>query len=375
MPKLNLDNISVPTAIKSKLKDLSKSIAFDKQSRKGGNGWLFFGTNQVHSQRVAVKFYDWGGDPKFHAEPKHLSTLNSDNIIFVMDAAFVDTDYAYFVTPFHARGDLDDELERGIIENLRAVAMTRDVLSGLSHLHAANLLHRDLKPQNLLLSDDDHAIIGDFGSVKHLPDGQTTVPGSGHSLIYRPPESVQTEVYGVAGDIYQVGVLLYQLLGGYLPYEESLWLNSQQLKKYRTISDPIDRQIFANDVIKSLIERGKIINISSLPPWVCTQLRRTISKACNIDPTKRFGSCSEFLAKMNSIRPNIRDWRVEEGCPTRHGKNIYRIIYDSRNGIYRVQKRGTGQWRFDNSFNGTSVKEIVKEIESESGWGRTELTS
>jgi len=72
----------------------------------------------VHQQRVAVKFYDWGGDPKFHAEPQHLASLNAENVISVMDAAFVDTDYAYFVTPFYERGDLDDELGRGIYENL-----------------------------------------------------------------------------------------------------------------------------------------------------------------------------------------------------------------------------------------------------------------
>lgn len=363
MPQLNIDTISAPQPVKDKLTDLGASICFDKQSRKGANGWLFFGTNLVHQQRVAVKFYDWGGDPKFHAEPQHLASLNAENVISVMDAAFVDKDYAYFVTPFYERGDLDDELGRGIHENLRAVSMVRDVLSGLSHLHAGNLLHRDLKPQNLLLSDDDHAIIGDFGSVKRLPDGQTTVPGSGHSLIYRPPESVQTNAYGVAGDIYQVGVLLYQLLGGDLPYEESAWLNSRQLKRYRAIADPIDRQIFATDIIKDQIARGRVIKLSTLPAWVCTQLRRTISKACNVDSERRYGSCSEFLARIALIRPNIHDWRIEDGCPTRYNGRTYRIVTDPAAGTYRVQKRGTGQWRFDNSFSGTSVAEIVAEIE------------
>ena len=363
MSQLNIDTISAPQPVKEKLTDLGASICFDKQSRKGANGWLFFGINMVHQQRVAVKFYDWGGDSKFHAEPQHLASLNAENVISIMDAAFVDTDYAYFVTPFYERGDLDDELGRGIIENLRAVSMVRDVLSGLSHLHAGNLLHRDLKPQNLLLSDEDHAIIGDFGSVKHLPDDQTTVPGSGHSLIYRPPETIKTDSYGIAGDIYQVGVLLYQLLGGVLPYEESAWLNSRQLKKYRAISDPIDRQIYATDIIKKLVSRGRVIKLSSLPPWVCTQLRRTISRACNLDPGKRYGSCSEFLARITSIRPNIRDWRIVDGCPTRYNGNVYRIVIDPKNGTYRVQKRGVGQWRFDNSFSGTSVAEIVAEIE------------
>lgn len=363
MTTLNIDGISAPTTIKGKLKELSTSISFDKQSRKGGNGWLFFGTNILHQQRVAVKFYDWGGDPRFHAEPQHLALLNSANIISIMDAAFVDTNYAYFLTPFYERGDLDDELERGIIGNLRAVSMIRDVLSGLSHLHTVNLLHRDLKPQNILLSNDDHAIIGDFGSVKRLPDGQTTIPGSGHSLIYRPPESITTNIYGTSGDIYQVGVLLYQLLGGSLPYEESSWLSAKQLKEYHGIYDPIDRQIFADNIIKHLIAQGNIVNINSLPPWVCLQLRRTISKACNSNPENRYKTCAEFLARIASIRPNIQDWRIENGCPTYHGKAIYRIVYDSPQKIYRVQKCGRNKWHFVNSFSGTTVKEFVEDIE------------
>ena len=278
MPPLNIDTLSVPEPIKQKLNDLSKSITFDKQGRKGANGWLFFGQNLVHRQRVAVKFYDWGGDPQYHAEPQFLAQLNADTVISITNASFVDDDYAYFETPFYERGDLDDQLSCGIHENLRAVRMACDVLSGLSHLHAGGLVHRDLKPQNILLSDDDRAIIGDFGSVKRIPDGHATVPGSGHSLIYRPPESITTNTYGIAGDIYQVGILLYQLLGGSLPYEEVAWLNSRQQREYKRIADPIDQQIFAADAIKNRITSRRILDLHSLPPWVCTQLRRTLSK-------------------------------------------------------------------------------------------------
>jgi eukaryotic-like serine/threonine-protein kinase len=363
MPTINIDTLTVPSPVKQKLRDLSISISFDKQSSKGANGWLFFGTNRLHQQRVAVKFYDWGGDPAYHAEPRYLASLNADNVVTIMDAAFVDAKYAYFVTPFFERGDLDDELSRGIHANLRAVNFIRDVLSGLSHLHAGRLLHRDLKPQNILVSDDDRALIGDFGSVKRIPDGQLAVPGSGHSLIFRPPESVVTDMYGVTGDLYQVGLVLYQLLGGALPYEETAWLNFCQLKKYRAISDSIDRQVFASAIIKERIKHGRIINLESLPPWVCPQLRRTISKTCNADPQRRYQSCSEFLARIASIRADIHDWRIDEGYPTHHNRMTYRIVNNATTGECLVQKRGTGQWRNDNSFPGSSLEDLVAEIE------------
>lgn len=363
MSILNIDTVVAPSPIKQKLRELRTTISFEKQSRKGANGWLFFGTNVIHNQRVAVKFYDWGGDPAFHVEPRTLASINSANIISVLDAAFVDTDYAYFVTSYFPKGDLDETLSRGIIGNLRAINLTRDVLSGLSFLHAAKLLHRDLKPQNLFLSNEDHAVIGDFGSVKKIPDGHQTVPGSGHALVYRPPESVSSGVYGIPGDLYQIGIVMYQLLGGALPYEESAWLTSRELKKYRQLNDDIDKQIFANNIIKRRIVKGLVVDVSTLPPWVCTQLRRTISKACSVNPQNRFQSCADFLARIAAIRSKIHNWIIEDGCPTRINGSQYRIVPDTGSDLFRVQKRRGVDWRYDNSFNAATVRELVENIE------------
>jgi serine/threonine protein kinase len=188
----NFNVLDIPTSIKEKLIELSASIEITKRSCKGSNGWLFFGQNRISKQKVALKFYDWGGEAKYHAEPKNLAAISSVNVIKILDASFVDDEYAYFLTPYYKKGDLDAEICNGIRGNIRAVSVSRDILSGLSHLHALNLLHRDLKAQNILISDDDKAIIGDFGSVKKIPEGDAAVPGSGHSLIYTPPESISS---------------------------------------------------------------------------------------------------------------------------------------------------------------------------------------
>ena len=258
---------------------------------------------------------------------------------------------------------MDDQICQGVHGNIPAINLARDILSGLSHLHAANLVHRDLKPQNILLSNEDHAVIGDFGSVKRIPDGQSTVPGSGHSLIYCPPESVRTGAYGVSGDLYQVGVIIYQLLGGALPYEDTAWLNSRQLCEYRALTDPVDQQILAANAVKHRIARGRILDLGSLPPWVCVQLRRTISKACCADPANRFQSCSEFLARIAGIRAAIHDWRVEDGCPTRHNGTTYRIVKNLDAESYHVEKRRSSDWRRDNSIPSGAMEDLVKQIE------------
>jgi serine/threonine protein kinase len=158
-------------------------------------------------------------------------------------------------------------------------------------------------------------------------------------------------------------MVLFQLLGGRLPYEESSWLNSRDLNKYRSINDEIEKQIFSNDCIKKKIEKGKIVVLSTLPPWVCTPLRRTISKACNVDPTKRYQSCSEFLAKLNSISKEVHDWVIDDGIPTRICLNCkYRIMNNKKNN-YFVEKEKNSGWRKDNSFSGESLRDLVKEIE------------
>jgi len=359
----NFDVLDVPDSIKNKLIELSTSIDINKRSRKGSNGWLFFGQNRILKQKVALKFYDWSGEPKYHAEPKNLASINSNHVIQILDASFVNGEYAYFLTPYCEKGDLDTEICNGIKGNIRAVSVARDILSGLSYLHAGNLLHRDLKAQNILISDDSKAIIGDFGSVKKIPEGNSTVPGSGHSLIYTPPESILSGLYGVPGDLYQVGIVLFQMLGGKFPYEESAWLNKSDLKRYRKLPDEIDRQIFANDCIKNKISRGKIIAVSSLPPWVCIPLRRTISKACNAQPQKRYQSCSEFLSRLNSIGNQIHDWKIEDGYPLRHGACRYRILFDNKKSQHFVQKDKGSGWRKDNSFRGLALQDIVDEIE------------
>lgn len=362
MSVLNIDALNVPAPIREKLRELSQSILIEKESDKGSNGWLFFGTNNLTKQKVALKFYNWAGDHSYHAEPANLALLKSENVTKVMNAAYVDGDYAFFETPFYIKGDLENELLKGRPSNLRAIGLARNVLSGLSYMHAKSLLHRDLKPENIFLSDDEFAIIGDFGSVKYIPDGEQTVPGSGHSLIYRPPESVNSGQYGKPGDLYQVGILLYQLLGGSLPYDETSWLTGSQLIRYNQFEDPIDQQLYATDIVCRRIKSGRIVDIKTMPVWVDDNLKRVISKACNSNPARRFQSSSEFLAQLGRIRTGINDWAIEDGYPTRHNGTHYRIITNANSGVASVQKRRNGPWRNDRTLSGENLVALVQEI-------------
>jgi len=357
-----IDGATSPNEIKAQLKALSKDIAFSRESLKGGNGYLYFGVNRILKTKVAVKFYYWGGDSKFHVEPSTLATINSPNVLSVNSAGLLDGNWAYFVTPYCEHGDLDEVIRKTAHGNILAVDRTCQLLIGVGALHEHRFLHRDLKPANIYVGIDNESIIGDFGSIKHIPAKEESIPASGHAVLYRPPESIGSNCYGFCGDIYQSVIVLYQLLGGSLPYDEVSWLNKAQRKSYDEFSCDADKSIFADECLKARISNGKILDISSLPPWVPDCLKRTIRKATHIEPSKRFQSASAFHVHLNNLRSKIPDWQIQGGLPTRSGVTAYRVV-EENNRLFIQKRRNAGAWRRDNSFNGSTIRELVAEVE------------
>ncbi len=360
MSALYIEGTNAPPDIKKALHDLSKDIAFTKEDSKAANGYVFFGVNRITERRVVVKFYYWGGKAEYHAEPKHLAQIESDNVLKIQSAALLDNKWAYFITPDCANGDLDEILQSTILGNHNALDYTYQVLSGLSHLHGKRFLHRDIKPANIYLHENGVAVIGDFGSVKKIPDAQSVIPASSHSVLYRPPESITNNLYGVAGDTYQAGIVLYQLLGGVLPYDGRAWLSRRELEHYESLPLSPDQDVFVDQCIKAKIVAGRLLDLSTLPPWVPKTLKRLVNKACHPDHNRRFQNASTFMAKIHELRPTTLDWRIVDGLPILAGNPSYRIV--EKNDSLRVEKRRGGEWRNDNTFVGTTLEELVDEI-------------
>lgn len=202
MTKLYIEGSNAPLEIKKSLFDFAKNIAFHREDSKSENGHVFFGTNRVTGMKVTLKYYYWGGKAEYHAEPRQLAQIDAPNVLKIFDAGLLDAKWAYFMTPTCTGGDLDLVLESGPLGIKSALEYTYQALSGLSYLHANRFLHRDIKLANLYLTEAGAVVIGDFGSVKRLPEAATTIPASSHSLPYRPPETIVTNSYGIAGDVY-----------------------------------------------------------------------------------------------------------------------------------------------------------------------------
>ena len=360
MTKLYIEGSSAPLEIKKSLLEFSKNIEFHREDSKAANGYVFFGMNRVTGTQVTLKYYYWGGKTEYHAEPRQLAQIDAQNVLKILDAGLIDAKWAYFMTPTCTGGDLDVVLESSPLGVKSALDYTYQALSGLSHLHGSRFLHRDIKLANLYLTEVGSVVIGDFGSVKRLPDAASTIPASSHSLAYRPPETIITNSYGIAGDIYQCGLVLYQLLGGTLSYDGIAWLSKRELTQLETLATPLDKEDFIDRCIKAKIAAGRATDLASLPPWVPKQIRRIINKACHVDAAQRFQSASAFMAKIHETRPCAPDWQVIDGCPTLIAKTSYKII-NGEDG-YSVQKRAGTDWRNDRTIVGDTLEELVESI-------------
>jgi len=336
------DKIVLPPKICAVVESLESKIDFDIINVKSGNGFVLIGTNRILERKVVVKFYYWGDGA--HAEPKMLSELAHTNVLKVDDAAPIDTEDAYFVTPYCENGDLDDVMSANRLNVKQAVDIILDVASGVSFIHGKGYIHRDLKPSNIFCTGDGRFVIGDFGSVVIVGENGYAQTGSRHSLLYRTPEEAHSGRAYQRGDIYQLGLVFYQLLGGYLPYDEIDWLSADEKVKYSKREAP-DNQLYATAIIENKIKKGKLIDWKSLPPWCPAELISVIRKCCKVDRDDRFETVAALIAKLNNLRKSLPDWRFEPEPVLYRAKAKYRLV--GQPGGYAVEKMVSGAfaWR------------------------------
>lgn len=361
MSAIDIGALDIEDSIKAALLQMSSHVIVDGFDTKGANGYSFFGTNTMLDRRIALKFYYWGSDKDTFAEPKRLAELQSEHVLPIFDAAPIDDEWAYFSTPFCDHGDLDKAIVMRRFGNIQAIDAVIQILSGTSYLHSQGFVHRDLKPSNIFVDVNGKHLIGDFGSVRKVTDDWAT-SSSAHSLIYRPPESFSNK-YHKTGDIYQIGMLLYQLLGGRLPYEERAYLSEKEKQIYDAIGNSFERQMYARNIIEKRIMKGKILDQTTLPAWVPSSLKTIIRDACRTDWSMRYQSCAEMLASLTQCRSRVLPWQLIETNPTLLTTPSFRVVCSGE--LYSIEKRSTANWRKVNLAGKMSVlDEAIKWIEA-----------
>jgi serine/threonine protein kinase len=186
---------------------------------------VYLARNDELSQPVALKVQALRGHvvtdadrQRFVRECKILSSLNHRSIADVLDYGITD-EYSYLALEYFPCGSLRDRLKNPVSE-ADAVNYARQIGEALQVLHAARIVHRDLKPSNLMLTDDNRLILIDFGSASmrlaaselSRSDLCTGTP------YYVCPEQIENRDPDARGDLYSLGVVLFEMLVGALPY-------------------------------------------------------------------------------------------------------------------------------------------------------------
>jgi len=199
----------------------------EREIGKGGYGTVHVARNRELGEEFAVKVIDRsklkGKDHQIFLEVQILRELCSHpNVVSLVDF-FVSPEFFNVVLELAQGGDLFDNLaKRKFYTERDARCAAKDILTAISYIHSNDYVHRDMKPENLLLAADDRGVIvADFGFTKNLSDAPTPaglVTRCG-TPAYVAPELINGTPYGKPVDVWACGVVLYLLLGGYQPFQ------------------------------------------------------------------------------------------------------------------------------------------------------------
>jgi serine/threonine protein kinase len=261
----------------------------------GKNASVYRARNSFLDREVFLKIYDVPEDDPNSAlqEPQLLQSLNHTNLARIFSADAVKGGRLLLEMELISGGSIQDLLNQAEQESrwsgiFHALDLTADGAHGLSELHAGGLVHRDIKPANVMIrnaQDRDHAVVTDLGLASSL-DASGRAFSSRHARIYRPPEVWGGNGYSRASDVYQLGIVLYQLLGGTVPYDKA---------------DLDDADL------AELTMTGGLFDLSDIGPHVERTLRTLIGK-CVCPEATRIQTMPDLLSAIQSVKNTHLDW-------------------------------------------------------------------
>jgi CheY-like chemotaxis protein len=190
-------------------------------------GWLSLATDESNERTVALKIVRMTGDAdpgilrRFKHEYGILSALEDANVVRVLKRGFVEN-CAFIAMEYCAGGDLNERVRRGISPE-DAVGYLVQIMRGLKAVHARSILHRDLKPTNLLFREHGTLVLTDFGIERDLCDNPrlTSTRSLVGDLNYVSPESIRHGTVDLRSDLYSAGIVFYLMLTGTVPFKST----------------------------------------------------------------------------------------------------------------------------------------------------------
>ena len=287
--------------------EIAGRYRLDSRLGAGGMSTVFLATDSVLERPVAVKLLaehlaeDEDFVARFRREALSAARLQHPNIVQVFDSGQDPDSERHYIVMEYVDGpscaDLLREHKRLDVDE--TVHITRDACHGLDYAHRAGVVHRDVKPGNLLLARETNTIkLADFGIAKAAEQTRITQVGAVlGTAAYLSPEQARGEEAGPASDIYSLGVCAYQLLTGRLPHEYSS-LTELALKQQQDAVEPI----------------------TSFRPEVPHELDEAIRLCLERDPGARYRSALELAAgARGGVTRRVDRGHAGDGARRRRG--------------------------------------------------------
>jgi serine/threonine-protein kinase len=258
---------------------------------EGGMGVVYKAEDTKLKRTVALKFLppsisDAAAKKRFVHEAQAASSLEHPNVCSIHQINETPDGRMFIVMPCYEGETLQAKVERGPLNLDEAVDIAIQVASGLSKAHEKEIVHRDVKPGNVFITNDGLAKIVDFGLAKLSGRTKLTKTGTTPGTVaYMSPEQLRGENIDQRSDIWSLGVVMFEMITGEMPFRGDV----EQAMMYSIM----------NDAPKPA---------GSLRPELSTDLERLINKTLSKDPDERYQTSAELTLELQSFvrRPIIK---------------------------------------------------------------------
>jgi len=237
---------------------------------------------------------DFSGRDEYFVESGVLYQSSHPNVVPIHYSC-EDDDNVYIAMPYYSNGSLNQLINNRFLTVREIIRYASQFISGLHNIHSKRLIHFDVKPDNILISDQGEALLSDFGLTKQMAlngyVGQDRMYGK-----MAPPEAYVKAEYTTAFDIYQTGLTLYRMCVG----------NEEFYHQFNTYGDQAN---FDRDSFKFDVTNGRFPDRNNFPPHIPRRLINVVKKCLNPDPDERYTAAIHIVNDLAVIDGNTLDWQ------------------------------------------------------------------